>query len=56
MIANAYLKLQNVSQAKKELKKLIAQSQNHGIEESAQKALRQIDEEATFDKNEHSSK
>jgi outer membrane protein assembly factor BamD (BamD/ComL family) len=56
MTANAYLKLQNVSQAKKELKKLIAQSQNHDIQESAQKALRQIEEEASFDKEQHDSK
>ncbi len=56
MTANAYLKLQNVSQAKKELKKLIAQSQNHDIQESAQKALRQIEEEASFDKEQHSAK
>jgi outer membrane protein assembly factor BamD (BamD/ComL family) len=56
MTANAYLKLQNISQAKKELKKLIAQSQNHNIQESAQKALRQIEEEASFDKGQESSK
>ncbi len=56
MTANAYLKLQNIPQAKKELKKLIAQSQNHDIQESAQKALRQIEEEASFDKAEHKSK
>jgi len=48
MTANAYLKLQNASQAKKELKKLILQSQNHDIQESAQKALRQIEEDASF--------
>jgi outer membrane protein assembly factor BamD (BamD/ComL family) len=48
MTANAYLKLQNVSQAKKELKKIIAQSQNHDIQESAQKALRQIEEDASL--------
>jgi len=48
MTVNAYLKLQNVSQAKKELKKLIAQSQNHDIQESAQKALRQIEEDASL--------
>jgi outer membrane protein assembly factor BamD (BamD/ComL family) len=51
MTANAYLKLQNVSQAKKELKKLIAQSQNHDIQESAQKALRQIEEDASLGQN-----
>ena len=56
MTANAYFKLQNVTQAKKELKKLIAQSQNHDIQESAQKALRQIEEEASFDKDQHNSK
>ncbi len=56
MTANAYLKLQNVSQSKKELKKLIAQSQNHDIQESAQKALRQIEEDASFSKAEHKSK
>jgi TolA-binding protein len=56
MTANAYVKLQNISQAKKELKKLIAQSQNHDIQESAQKALRQIEEEASFDKDQHTSK
>ena len=48
MTAYAYLKLQNVSQAKKELKKIIAQSQNHDIQESAQKALRQIEEDASL--------
>lgn len=48
MTANAYLKLQNVPQAKKELKKLISQSQNHDIQESAQKALRQIEEDASL--------
>lgn len=48
MTANAYLKLQNVSQAKKELKKLMVQSQNHDIQESAQKALRQIEEDASL--------
>lgn len=52
MTANAYLKLENIPQAKKELKKLIAQTQNHDIQESAQKALRQIEEEASFDKAE----
>lgn len=51
MTANAYLKLQNVSQAKKELKKLIALSQNHDIQESAQKALRQIEEDASLGQN-----
>ena len=56
MTANAYLKLQNVTQAKKELKKLIAQSQNRDIQESAQKALRKIEEEASFDKDQHNSK
>ena len=51
MTANAYLKLQNMSQAKKELKKLIAQSQSHDIQESAQKALRQIEEDASLGQN-----
>jgi outer membrane protein assembly factor BamD (BamD/ComL family) len=51
MTANAYLKLQNVSQAKKELEKLVTQSQNHDIQESAQKALRQIEEDASLSQN-----
>ncbi len=51
MTANAYLKLQNVPQAKKELKKIVEQSQNHDIQESAQKALRQIEEDASLGQN-----
>jgi outer membrane protein assembly factor BamD (BamD/ComL family) len=55
MTANAYLKLQNVAQAKKELQKLIAQSQNHDIQASAQKALRQIEEDASFNQDSSNS-
>jgi outer membrane protein assembly factor BamD (BamD/ComL family) len=51
MTADTYLKLQNMLQAKKELKKLVEQSQNHDIQESAQKALRQIDEDASLGKD-----
>ncbi|HUO56839.1 MAG TPA: tetratricopeptide repeat protein [bacterium] len=43
MIANSCIKLQNVRQAKTELRKLVAMTKDEDILESAQKALRQID-------------
>ncbi len=45
MIANSYIKLQNPKQAKSELQKLMAFTRNADIQRSAQKALRQIEEE-----------
>lgn len=50
MIANSYLKLQNYKQAKEELQKLMSFSQNKDIQRTAQKALRQIEEEEPFRK------
>lgn len=50
MIANAYLKLQNTKQAKVELKKLMSFTRDPGLQQSTQKALRQIEEEEPFKK------
>jgi TolA-binding protein len=50
MIANTYLKLQNVSQAKTELQKLISFTHNKDVQLAAQKALRQLEEEEPFKK------
>lgn len=50
MIANAYLKLQNLKQAKTQLRKLMAFTKDPGIQQAAQNALRQIEEEEPFKK------
>jgi len=50
MIANSFLKLLNFKQAKIELRKLMALTQNRDIQQSAQKSLRQIEEEEPFNK------
>lgn len=50
MIANTYLKLQNLSQAKLELQKIMSFSRNKIIQQEAQKALRQIEEEEPLKK------
>lgn len=50
MIANSYLKLQNFKQAKIELRKLMSFTQNQDLQQSAQKSLRQIEEEEPFKK------
>ena len=50
MIANTYLKLQNFPQAKKELQKLMSFSKSEDVQQAAQKALRQIEEEEPFQK------
>ena len=50
MIANSYIKLQNPKQAKSELQKLMAFTQNGDLQRTAQKALRKIEEEEPFRK------
>lgn len=50
MIANTYLKLQNFKQAKSEFQKLMSFTQDKDIQRSAQKELRQIEEEEPFKK------
>lgn len=50
MVANTYLKLQNYKQAKSELRKLMSFTTNKDIQQSAQKALRQLEEEEPFRK------
>lgn len=50
LIANSYLKLQNYKQAKVELQKLMSFTRDKDIQESAQKALRQIEAEEPFHK------
>lgn len=50
MVANSYIKLQNYKQAKVELQKLISFTRDKDIQDAAQKALHQIDEEEPFRK------
>lgn len=50
MIANSYIKLQNYKQAKAELQKLVSFTRDKDIQDAAQKALRQIEEEEPFRK------
>lgn len=50
MIANTYLKLQNFKQAKLELQKLMSLTQNKDVQHSAQRELRQMEEEEPFKK------
>ena len=50
MIANSYLKLQNYKQAKVELQKLVSFTRDKDVQDAAQKALRQIEEEEPFRK------
>lgn len=50
MIANSYLKLQNYKQAKVELQKLMSFTRDKDVQDAAQKALRQIEEEEPFRK------
>ena len=49
-IANIYIKLQNLTQAKTELQKLIAATQNQNTRESAQMALSRLGETEPFQK------
>jgi TolA-binding protein len=50
MVANSYLKLQNFPQAKTELQKLMSVTHDKDIQQEAQKALRQLEEEEPFRK------
>ncbi len=50
LIANSYIKLQNYKQARVELQKLISFTRDKDVQESAQKALRQIEEEESLHK------
>ncbi|HVM32401.1 MAG TPA: tetratricopeptide repeat protein [bacterium] len=50
MIANVYLRIQNPSQAKTELQKLLSFSKNKAYQADAQAALRQLDAQAPFEK------
>jgi TolA-binding protein len=50
MIANTYLKLQNLKQAKSEFQKLVSFTRNKDIQRASQRALRQIEEEEPFHK------
>ena len=50
LVANSYLKLQNYKQAKEELQKLVSMAHDNGLQQAAQKALRQIEEEEPFRK------
>ncbi len=50
MVANTYLKLQNLSQAKTELQKLMSISKNRLVQSAVQKELRQMEEEEPFRK------
>lgn len=50
MVANTYLKLQNYSQAKTELQKLMSFTQSKDVQDEAQKALRQLEAEEPFRK------
>ncbi len=50
MVANSYLKLQNFKQAKVELQKLVALTQDKDIQMEAQKAIRQMEDEEPFKK------
>jgi len=45
LIADTYLKLQNPSQARAELQKLMAMTKNRELQHATQKALRQLEEE-----------
>ena len=50
MIANSCLRLQNVRQAKTELRKLVALTKDEELQQSVQRALRQIEAEEPFHK------
>ncbi len=50
LIANSYIKLQNYKQAKVELQKLMSFTRDKDVQDSAQKALRQIEEEESLNK------
>jgi len=50
MVANIYLKQQNFKQAKSALQKLMSFTSNRDIQQSAQKALRELEAEEPFRK------
>lgn len=50
IIANSYLKMQNYKKAKSELQKLISFTHDKDVQQSAQKALHQIEEDESFKK------
>ena len=50
LIANSYIKLQNYKQAKVELQKLMSFTRDRDVQEAAQKALHQLEDEETLHK------